>query len=136
MSALRALLLRRPGLALCVVLFALALKLVVPAGFMLGGPDSRVLTIRVCEESAGTQALRQIVVPMSGEHGALPSDKQTKAACPFASHNAAAVGGTDLLLLVLALAFVLARGFAPVHVPATHAAPYLRPPLRAPPFPV
>lgn len=128
MSALRLFLLRHRALALCLVLASLALKLVVPAGYMAESGGSRVLTVRVCEESSGSQAVRQIAVPLKAEHGSAPAGKPAKDACAFAGHGAAALAGADPVLLALALAFALALGFAPVHRPATRTAAYLRPP--------
>lgn len=131
MSALRHFLFQHRLLALGVVLAALALKLVVPAGFMLAN-DTRVLTIRVCEESSASQVERQIAIPVAGDHGGA-AGKQAKDSCPFAGHAAPALAGAHPILLALALAFVLALGFAPVHRLRARPTPYLRPPLRAPP---
>lgn len=133
MSVLRLFLLRHPALALGLGLVALALKLAVPAGYMADSDGRRLLTIRVCEESSGSQALRQIAVPVSGEHGAPPVRKQPGEACSFAGHGAAALAAADPLLLAAALAFALALDLAPVSAPAARTARYLRPPLRGPP---
>lgn len=133
MVRLRLLLLRHPALALGVMLAALSMKLLVPAGYMPDSGAGRVLTLRVCEESSGSQVTRAIVVPVTGEQGTAPARKQAGDTCPFAGHGSAALAGADLLLLALALAFALVRGFAPVHRPAARIAARLRPPLRAPP---
>ena len=59
--------------------------------------------------------------------------KQGKAECPFASLSMASMTGADPALLSLALAFILALGFAstPNHLPKR--VYHLRPPLRGPP---
>ncbi|HIQ17418.1 MAG TPA: hypothetical protein EYH41_05390 [Novosphingobium capsulatum] len=74
----------------------------------------------------------KIAIPMKGE----PSDstgKQGKGDCPFSSLSMASMTGADPALLALALAFILALGFAPVRTSHPKRVSYLRPPLRGPP---
>ena len=131
MSLLRALLMRHRVLAMLMVLVALCMKIVVPTGYMIG-QNSRVLTVQICADSLGHSTTAKIAIPMNGD----PSDssgKQGKAECPFASLSMASMTGADPALLALALAFILALGFAPVRASHAKRVFYLRPPLRGPP---
>ena len=132
MDSLRALLLRYRLAAFAVVALALAMKALVPTGYMVGG-DSRAVTIRICSDAQGTAAFdaRNIAIPMKGE----PAGKHTKAegACPYSALSFASLGGTDPVQLALALLFVMASGFALLVLPAPRPAAHLRPPLRGPP---
>lgn len=131
MTTLRALILRHRAVAFLGVMAALCMKIVVPTGFMIG-QNSKVLTVQLCAESLGHAVTAKIAIPMKGE----PSDstgKQDKAECPFASLSIASITGADPALLALALAFILALGFAPVRASHPKRVSYLRPPLRGPP---
>ena len=131
MSVMRALLLRHRALALLVVMAALCMKIVVPSGYMIG-QNSKVLTVQLCTDGLGHAAVAKIAIPMKGE----PSDssgKQGKGECPFASLSMASMTGADPALLALALAFILALGFAPTRLTHPKRVSYLRPPLRGPP---
>lgn len=131
MYLMRALLQRHRALALLVVLAALCMKIVVPTGYMIG-QNSKVLTIQLCHDGLGEVITKQLVIPMKGEPGD-SSGKQGKAECPFASLSMASMTGADPALLALALAFILALGFAPTRTSHPERVSYLRPPLRGPP---
>ncbi len=131
MYLMRALLLRHRALALLVVMAALCMKIVVPTGFMIG-QNSKVLTVQICNEAIGNHAWKQIVIPMK-ESGGDSDHKQGKVDCPFASLSMASMTGADPALLALALAFILALGFAPARTSLPKRVSYLRPPLRGPP---
>jgi hypothetical protein len=131
MHLMRALLLRHRSLALLVVMVALCLKIVVPTGFMIG-PNSKVLTVQICDEPFGNHAVKQIVIPMK-DGGSDSDHRQGKGECPFASISMASMTGAAPSLLALALAFILALGFAPAPIPHPKRVHYLRPPLRGPP---
>jgi hypothetical protein len=121
-------------LAGLLVAVALAMKSLVPTGYMVGTQD-RVLTMMICGDASGEQFVKQVIVPQSGKSVGHAGGSQSKAAepCPYASAAGAALGPVDLLLLALALAFILLLGFAPVRVPVLRGASRLRPPLRGPP---
>ena len=131
MYLMRALLLRHRALALLVVMAALCMKIVVPTGFMIG-QNSKVLTVQICNEAIGNHAWNQIVIPMK-ESGGDSDHKQGKVDCPFASLSMASMTGADPALLALALAFILALGFAPARTSLPKRVSCLRPPLRGPP---
>lgn len=131
MLSLRAFFLRHRAVAILVVMAALCMKIVVPTGFMIG-QNSKVLTVQLCTDGLGHAVTAKIAIPMKGE----PSDstgKQGKGDCPFSSLSMASMTGADPALLALALAFILALGFAPARSSNPKRVSYLRPPLRGPP---
>lgn len=132
MRGLRQILLSRHRLALWLVALALATKALLPGGYMIEA-HSQVLTIAICADSTGAHLTRQIVVPRE-ETGQDQSSQHAKsAACPFSALAMAGNLGADPILLGLALAFVLAIGFAARPIPERATRTRLRPPLRAPP---
>jgi len=136
MGALRSTLLGNYRLALLLAAVALALRLVLPAGTMLGGSGT-VLTVEICADASGGEMVREIVVPQGGKSGAGGFDHGAAAhgACPWSALSLAATGAADTALLVLALAFALLLGFAPLRIPRLPDHLHLRPPLRGPPEP-
>lgn len=131
MFPLRAFLLRHRSLAFLLVMAALCVKALVPGGYMIG-QDSRVLTVQVCHDGIGKTITRQLVIPMKGD----PVDsagKQGKGDCAFSSLSMASLDGADPALLAIALAFLIALGFAPVQSLRARRIFHLRPPLRGPP---
>jgi hypothetical protein len=112
---------------------ALAVRVLVPAGYM-PGPGTRVLTVEVCADTQGRRLTTQIVLPHSGGPVERQGDHaKGEGACTFSALSMAALAGADAGLLVLALAFILALGFAPHGPPLRHRPAFLRPPLRGPP---
>ncbi len=114
---------------------ALLLKLVVPTGHMIAFDHGRI-AITVCP---GTVPAPVATTTMAGMHGGMehhrpPRDHaRPEMPCAFAGLSAAALAAIDPILLVALIAFVAARGRAPVPLPAPFAAAHLRPPLRGPP---
>jgi hypothetical protein len=127
--ALRSFLRDHRRLAACLIALALAMKALVPAGYMLGA-TAHVLTVEVCADSQGKHLTQLIVVP--GE--STPADHaKSDGPCAWSALGIAALGGADLALLALALAFILLLGFAPTAPAPRSRAHHLRPPLRGPP---
>ncbi|NKJ42976.1 DUF2946 family protein [Novosphingobium sp. SG720] len=136
MIALRAFLLRNRGLALALVALALAMKALVPAGYMVGG-ETRSFTIQLCSEGIDGRhdLVRQVVVPASGAADkADAGHAKAQGTCPFGALGHALLGGADPVLLAGALAFILALGFAPVAALAPRRHSHAWPPLRGPPL--
>lgn len=131
MSVMRALLMRHRALALLVVVAALCMKVIVPTGFMIG-QKSKVLTVQICDDALGNHAVKQIAIPMK-DGGSDSGQKQGKGECPFTSLSMASMTGADPALLALALAFILALGFAPARLTLSKRIFHIRPPLRGPP---
>lgn len=132
MSVLHAFFVRQRAMAFAILAFALAMKAIVPTGFMIGA-EAKVLTIRLCNKSQFSSAAqaRQIAIPMNGK----PASKHDKAdeICPYSALSMASLSNTDLTLLSPALAFILALTFTPGRTACAKRIFYLRPPLRAPP---
>lgn len=118
-------------MALLMVVAVLCVKIVVPTGYMIS-QGAKVLTVQICDELTGNQTVKQLAIPMQ-DGGSDSGHKQGKAECPFASLSMASMLGADPSLLALAVAFIIALGFAPVRVPLPQRIHHLRPPLRGPP---
>lgn len=132
MHAIRAFLQSNRRLALGLVVLALVIKALVPAGYMLGGPlgdKTHVLTIAICGDASGGQLTKQIVVPSDGKSDHVKAEST----CAWGVLAMAALSGADVLLLALALAFILALGLALRRPAARPQRAHLRPPLRGPP---
>lgn len=134
MSSLRALTRRYAQLTLVLVAFTLAVKALVPAGYMISSTGERFLTVTICADASDVPKQMQIAIPdkrdTSGDH----TNAAVKAThCAFSGLGHAALGGPDSLLLAAALAFILLVGFAPLRAPPARDIPFLRPPLRGPP---
>jgi len=129
MGGIRNFLRERCGLAMLLVVLALAMKALVPAGYMVGAQD-RILTVSICADASGTQLTQKVVVPHRDDGG---TQHGKTVACPFSALAMAGTAGADPVLLALALAFILAAGFVPQAAPSLRSRAYLRPPLRGPP---
>ncbi len=132
MTQLRALILDYRKIALLLIVAALALKAVIPAGYMVD-QNAKVFTVTVCNGELGPVKVQHIVIPAKkGEHE--PSQHDGKAmACPYSALAMASIGGADPLLLALALVFILQLGFNSASQPLPARLVHLRPPLRGPP---
>jgi len=132
MDAFRKILLVRARLAFAVIALALAMKALVPAGFMIETRD-HVLTIAICADaSSGHTISKQIVIP-GKPAPAQSTQAKSGEACAFSGLAMAGLSAADPALLAQALAFILLLGFAAVTVPRIVSTRRIRPPLRAPP---
>lgn len=135
MALLRSLARKHARLALVLLALALAVKAVVPSGYMLGGDGERFLTVTICSDASGNPRQMQIALPgkpdSSGDHAA---DAAKASHCAFSGLGHGALGGADPVLLAGALAFILLIGTAPLVPLAARQTPYLRPQLRGPPL--
>jgi len=132
MARLRTFLIHHRALAIWLVVLALAMKALVPAGYMIGS-DTRTLTIEICD-GQGHHQLGQIVVQQPAKAGHSQNDHgKGDSTCPYGALGHAGLAGADPVLLAFALAFILALGFAPIKTRHVRRAHYLRPPLRGPP---
>ena len=119
-------------LAALLVVLALAMKALVPAGYMLA-QQTTVLSVTICADGQGKRIAHEITVPKKARHDDGSGDQGKGGACAWSSLATGALGGSGPELLAIALAFILALGFLPAAPPAIRAAFRLRPPLRAPP---
>lgn len=131
MSSLRALTRTHFRLALLLVVLALAMKALLPGGFMVGSHTGK-LSVEVCSDVSGGQFTKQIDVifdDQPGDNGHGKSDS----ACPYSALSVASLTSADALHVALALAFIIALGFLPIVPERVGRPPFLRPPLRGPP---
>lgn len=134
MKLLRVSLLQHRTMALILVLASLCMKAMMPVGFM-PGQNSKILTVQICAEASGDQIVRQLVIPMEDNGGSSSDKHDSKDAgmCHFSSLSMASMSGVAPELLAIALAFILALGFALAQIFLPKRRSFLRPPLRAPP---
>ena len=130
MGMFRVFLMRNRALAGLLVALALAIKALVPAGYMVG-PQARTLSIEICDGQSH-QIASQIVVPQTGKAGGGERGK-VDGTCSYSVLGHAGLAGADTLQLALALAFIMALGFATPPAARVARASHLRPPLRGPP---
>ncbi|WP_375420758.1 hypothetical protein [uncultured Sphingomonas sp.] len=138
MSTLRALFRLHPALAALLVAAALAMKMLVPNGYMpVNGADG--ITLQLCPGAAVSapapmaMAHHAMTAPVDDHSEHMPASK-AELPCAFAGLAAPVLAAVDAVLLAVALAFMAAvmRG---THRPAPRSTSRLRPPLRAPPLP-
>ena len=131
MGPLRRFLTQDRRLALALVVLALALRAMVPPGFMVG-TSTLTLKVEICADASARHLVREIVIPRDG------APSQAGEQSPPCAFSSLLMAGSDAALSVFvaaALAFVLALGFAPLPVPCLRNPAFPRPPLRAPPAP-
>ena len=130
MDSIRAIILSNTRLAALLLVATLLLKVMVPAGFMVGN-QNMVLTISVCGDLTGEHFTQKMPIPVKSSDR--EEHSQAKGECPFTSLAMNALHSADPILLAWAIAFVLAVGLAPQRAPDVQEIERLRPPLRAPP---
>ena len=131
---MRALIHNHARLTLVLLALALAVKALVPAGFMVSSAEDRFLTVTICSDASGTPKQMQIALPARQDSSGDHSDAADKGQpCAFSGLGHAALGGVDPILLATALTFILLIGLAPLHTPPARGIAFLRPPLRGPP---
>jgi len=134
MSRPKSLIRKHARLSLALVVLALIVKALVPAGFMVSSTAEHFLTVTICADASGTPKQMRIAIPSKDDNGGGHSQAADQGQpCGFSGLGHAALGGVDPVLLVAAIAFVLLAGFAPLRRPALRDAGFLRPPLRGPP---
>lgn len=140
MQSLRSALLKQPLLAATVLLAALLVRMLVPAGFMPVVEDGR-LTLAICSgygpvaaapaahgmDHGGGHAMAGMTHHEDPQH-------QAQNPCAFADLAVPALGGADPIQLAAALLFIVAAALLPRRQVAPRAASHLRPPLRGPPL--
>lgn len=132
MQGIRALIRRHRTAALWLIALALLVKALVPAGYMVGQSGTRTFDIIVCSDPTGAPVAQKLVIPFEnkGDHDGKPA---AKGDCAFTALGHGAAPATDPALLIAAIAFILALGFASLPAPALRNPPHIRPPLRGPP---
>lgn len=136
MQALRRLVLAHSHLAALICVAALALRILVPTGYMIAVDHGRI-AMTLCSGVAQPQPSMAMDMPgmdhTMSEHGKSKEHGKAEMPCAFSSLSAQALGAVDPTLLVVALAFVAALALHSLSPTIIRAAPYLRPHLRGPP---
>ena len=129
MTVLRHHLLRHRALAVWLVAMALAMRILVPSGYMIGSAHG-AFAVQLCPGSA-SQAM---AMPGGQHHSGDQDHGKPDQPCAFAGLASPSLAGADVLLLAEAIAFVIRTGHQPRVEPARAVSrPHLRPPLRGPP---
>jgi hypothetical protein len=133
MRSIRIFLRRYPALALAVLALALAVKAMVPAGYMLAADSKSLsLTVTVCTGMDTMQKTIEIPVHKS-QDGKSSHEQAGDSPCAFTALSHALLGGADGILLALALLFIVTVGFGSITPNLVQKWRRLRPPLRGPP---
>lgn len=151
MAILRTYFGRFPTLIVAIFALALAMKIIVPAGYMIVQGESG-LTMIICpgvepvadgpavSVSSGMHDMAAMTKASAGishaGHEANGGDAQQKmnGPCAFTVLAHASLGGADPVQLALALVFIMALGFVAMVRPEVRQISFLRPPLRGPPL--
>jgi hypothetical protein len=127
-TALRRFLFDRRLFAAMIIALALVMKIVVPAGFMIGSETSAI-TIELC---SGTGPMT-MAMPGTAHHHENSDHQGKEMPCTFAGHAAPALAAADAVLLAIAILFIIATTFRADTPALAHTPTHLRPPLRGPP---
>ena len=134
MIAIRRILKAYPGLLALVCLAALAMKILVPTGYMVD-QDSKSFTVKICNGVGHAEATIEIPFgpKTAGDSQHDAAGDQTEPACSFAGFSQVLATGADPIQLALAMVFILLAGLQLSRLPLSGVADRLRPPLRGPP---
>ena len=128
MNRLRLSIRRHAALAGLLVAAALALRVLVPAGFMPSVENGRVV-IAICT------GYGPMTMAMPGmDHQDDGKSEQAKSPCAFADLALPAIGSADPVLLAAAIRYILALSLVLVVAQRVQPIARLRPPLRGPPL--
>ena len=137
-NALRRLVFDHRICAAWIVALALLMKLVVPAGYMIGD-SARGFVIEICSGAAepamtmAGMAMPGMATPGMDHHRGQSDHPGKEMPCAFSGLLAPALAAVDPILLALALAFIFAASFQAAMPSVARPRAFLRPPLRAPP---
>ena len=130
----RAFLIANSHFAFAILALALAMKALLPAGFMLDGGFGRSPAIMICGSDTAAALVQPIAGKTKADEPAGSDGDHASAACPHGVLSMAALPGDEGMGLAVALAFTLALSFFSAPRTRVKAARRLRPPLRAPPL--
>src|SRR5690242_817869 len=114
MRGIRTFLREHRALAALILSVMLSVRLLMPSGYMLSS-QSKVLTVVICTGIAGEHQTAQLVIPLEKQKAGHHTGKNDP--CPYSALSMVSTAGADVPLLVAALAFILALGFAAVVEP-------------------
>lgn len=131
MRALRQLLTRHPSAAWLIVAVTLAMKLVVPVGFMPSMIGGRV-EIVLCT-GMGPQDMKMAMPGMARHDRGDHAPSKPESPCLGAGIAAPVLSGVDPIQLALAFAVAIVAALLVATPPPPRLRAHLRPPLRGPP---
>lgn len=137
MALIRTLLARR-HFAMLICVAALALKLLVPGGYMLSADHGRI-SVTLCAGVAPSPGPAAMATSMAGMHGDMrdherqDSHGQVELPCAFAGLAHQALAAADPILLAAAIAYIVTRAVTARARGLTTITHHLRPFLRGPP---
>ncbi len=134
MLAIRRFFLAHRHLAALICVAALALRLLIPSGYMVSGEHGRI-AITICSGVAPQPASMDMPGMQNdmADHGKSKEHGKAEMPCAFSSLTTQALGAIDPVLLVAVIAFVMGVALLFARSIARPAIPYLRPPSRGPP---
>jgi hypothetical protein len=132
MALIRPLLIARGVAIAALLLLALAMKALMPAGMMFAVQD-RHITVVVCADGLGEHRTVDLVVPIDQAPAGKKSTGTDDTPCPYAGLGMAGLPGANAILLAGALGYILVRSIPASPAPRLEPVRQLRPPLRGPP---
>jgi len=140
MAALRPFLHGNAALVWAVIVCALLMRAIVPVGFMPMATANGIELV-LCSGTAQPSDTTPTPVATGMTHHAMPAradgghpvPAKPEAPCAFAGLTAPSLGGTDIFLLAIAFASVVAAALFQRPDAPIRPRPFLRPPLRGPP---
>lgn len=130
MTGLRDVLHRHTMIAMSIMVLVLAVRAMIPAGYMTNASPAG-LTVELCSSISG----KTVTIALPGQSGHQDHGKdQADKPCAFASLGQAMTSATDPVLLASAIAFIIALGILLDRSPPQARTGHLRPPLRGPPL--
>lgn len=133
MQTLRALIRKHRHLAMALLLIAFCIKGIMPAGFMVSPSSNTILTVSICSDGFSAPKQMKLVIPRENRSGSHADEAKKGDHCAFSGLAKVGVGGSDIILLALAFAFILLLGLSPIRRLPFRQISNLRPPLRGPP---
>lgn len=131
MTALRAFFRTHAALAMLIVVAAIGLRALMPAGYMTSA-SAAGMTIELCSGVTG----QLVAVALPGTHHSDDGDRGKSRAdgpCAFSGLGGGALSAVDPFILAVAIAFIMATVFRRATTAVTAPPAFLRPPLRGPP---
>lgn len=130
MIGVRDVLQRHAMIAMSIMVLVLAVRALIPAGYMTSASPAG-LTVELCSGVSGKTVT--IALPGQSSHQHHGKDQADKP-CAFASLAQAMTPAADPVLLASAIAFIIALGVLLYSSPPQARTGHLRPPLRGPPL--
>ncbi|WP_417592899.1 hypothetical protein [Parasphingorhabdus sp.] len=134
MIAFRRLFRAYPCLLALVCFAALAMKILVPPGYMVN-QDTKTFTVKICNGIGNAETTIEIPFgpKTAGKEKHDGAGDPSGTTCSFAGFSQLVATGADPIQLVLAILFILLAGLQLLQMPLPGVADRLRPPLRGPP---